>query len=75
MNKSVYIINLVLVTLLYVWIMSLFPFPNSYFLLYAVTSLIFLIVYGKRSRLSTFIPLITFLYPFLYAIIKVNNVA
>lgn len=75
MNKSVYIINSVLVTLLYVWIMSLFPFPNLYFLLYAVTSLIFLIVYGKRSRLSPFIPLFTFLYPFLYAIIVVNNVA
>jgi len=74
-NKSVYIINLVLVTLLYVWIMSLYPFPNSYFLLYAVTSIIFLIVYGKRSRLSPFIPLFTFLYFFLYVITKVNNVA
>jgi hypothetical protein len=58
-----------------VWIISLYPFPNSYFLLYAVTSLIFLIVYGKRSRLSPFIPLFTFSYPFLYAITKVNNVA
>ncbi|MEJ2771727.1 MULTISPECIES: protein kinase domain-containing protein [unclassified Stygiolobus] len=75
MNKSVYIINLVLVTLLYVWIVSLYPFPNSYFLLYAVTSVIFLIVYGKRSRLSPFIPLFTFLYPFLYVITQVNNVA
>ena len=74
MNKSVYIINLVLVTLLYVWIMSLYPFPNLYSLLYAVTSLIFLRVYGKRSRLSPFIPLFTFLYFFLYVIIKVNNV-
>ena len=74
-NKLVYIINLVSVTLLYVWIMSLYPFPNSYFLLYAVTSLIFLIVYGKRSRLSPFIPLFTFLYFFLYVITKVNNVA
>jgi len=74
-NKSVYIINLVLVTLLYVWIMSLYPFPNLYSLLYAVTSLIFLRVYVKRSRLSPFIPLFTFLYFFLYVIIKVNNVA
>jgi len=55
--------------------MSLFPFPNLYFLLYAVTSLIFLIVYGKRSRLSPFIPLFTFLYFFLYVITQVNNVA
>ena len=55
--------------------MSLYPFPNLYFLLYAVTSLIFLKVYGKRSRLSPFIPLFTFLYFFLYVIIKVNNVA
>jgi hypothetical protein len=58
-----------------VWIVSLYPFPNSYFLLYAVTSVIFLIVYGKRSRLSPFIPLFTFLYPFLYVITQVNNVA